>query len=173
MSARARARIDHFSQRAIFPGCFPINRTGYPAFRRTCAVSSPNRPSPRTVTHRRPSTAPPRPCGAELLGDLERRRERFDKDGLIVVNRCLARCADLPAGKADQIRERPIVVQNAQHGAVPAMVAEARQAHIAPAADDVDFAGDALANQRFFRRGDDIGDKLMPENAVEIHVPPA
>ena len=49
--------------------------------------------------------------------------------------------------------------------------AEAGQTKITAAADDVDFTNNALADQGFVRGGDHIGDKLVPENAFEAHVP--
>ena len=51
------------------------------------------------------------------------------------------------------------------------MIAQAREAQVASAADDVDFAADALADEIFVGRGDDVADEFMAEHAMESHVP--
>ena len=57
-----------------------------------------------------------------------------------------------------------------QDAALPAMGAAPREAHVAPAADDVDFADDALTDEITVGTGDDVGDKFVTEDAPELHV---
>jgi hypothetical protein len=73
-------------------------------------------------------------------------------------------------GEAHKIGEGTVVFVNPQDGTVAAVAGEPGEAKIAAAANDVDLADDALADEIGIRGFDDIGDKFMAEDAAKAHV---
>ena len=72
------------------------------------------------MTHRRPSIEPPAALRAQLFCHLECSRQRFDKHRLIVIHRGRHHM-QIDGRKTNEIGERAVVIQDAQHASQPAM----------------------------------------------------
>ena len=109
-----------------------------------------------------------RSCGAigELRGDLKRRRDRLGEDRDLVGQRVGNR-VQVALRHRDQVGERAVVIQDAEHRAVRAVRVQAPAAGLARPARAVDLADDAAAGQR---PGFGDADELMAEHAAEAHV---
>src|SRR5690606_4483127 len=68
------------------------------------------------------------------------------------------------------VGERPAVILNPQHAAIPTMAGQPREAQIAATADDVDLANDTMSHQLPVWRILDRSDEFMPEHTGESHV---
>ncbi len=109
------------------------------------------------------------PVELDLLLNLAGGGERFDENGLIVIDG-FGDGMKIGGGKAEQLGEGAAVIENADDRAVAAVGGEAGLAEIAAAADDVDLAGDALADEILIGGVENVGDEFMTEDAAEIHV---
>ena len=103
---------------------------------------------------------------------MKRRRERFGENGFFVGN-VIGNGMKISHGEPEEISESAIAVLDAKNGALKAVGREAAGAHLAFAADAIDFTDDALADPLGIDAvggGSDGADELMAESAGEFHV---
>src|SRR6185437_7813035 len=94
--------------------------------------------------HRHPLSA----VDLYLLKHLKRRRQRLNENGGVIIHR-FGQHVQIDRWKPHKLGESAIMFQNPKNRTIAAMVAEARQAQVTSATDNIDFATDALAGEIF------------------------
>ena len=102
----------------------------------------------------------------QLRGNLEGGGDRLGEDGHIGRQR-VGHGVEIALRHGDEVRERAVVVQDAEDRAMRAVAGTACAAGVALVAAAVDLADDAAAGQR---TGLSHADELVAEHALESHV---
>ena len=109
-------------------------------------------------------------CGGagqrHLIQDFAGGRQRLDEDGALGGER-IGQRVQVAFGQGQELAKRPGMVDDAEHGALRAMTAQAAPAPVARAAGQVDFADDAPADPLGRIGFDHFAHELVPGRAGE------